>query len=378
MDKPSITFYCADQNPHRDRSRGITNYTASLLRHLQETGELQMEVIVSKSSPPLLDGIPHRRLPFRTDHLPGRLVADHLHPFLATQRRRSTKNVVWHYPKGFLPFGMQARAPRVGTLHDMILPFYAERYPASRPAMDFRYWLSLNKWSIARFDLIMTVSEFSRTAILEFCARHTIRCPPMIVTYQGVDIGDAASTLVPGKQEKDGSVLHLASRLPHKGTGWLLRQWLRLEETAWEDLPPLRLVGEVDEETQRLLAGVRTARLEPPLPRREMLATLARASALVLPSEIEGFGLPALEAYAVGTPVAYVRGTAVEEILGGGLPGAFTMNEADGTDSLRAALGEILSMTPGEIARTAATLDERFAWSRCARLTIDGYRQVLS
>ena len=39
------------------------------------------------------------------------------------------------------------------------------------------------------------------------------------------------------------------------------------------------------------------------------------ARALILPSEIEGFGLPALEAYYLGTPVCFIENTSVEEIL---------------------------------------------------------------
>ena len=50
---------------------------------------------------------------------------------------------------------------------------------------------------------------------------------------------------------------------------------------------------------------------------------------LLLPSEIEGFGLPALEAYYLSTPVVYVRGTAVEEILGERSPGGFVLESAD-------------------------------------------------
>ena len=51
---------------------------------------------------------------------------------------------------------------------------------------------------------------------------------------------------------------------------------------------------------------------------------------LLLPSEIEGFGLPALEAYYLSTPLVYVRGsTPVEEILGERSPPAFVLASAD-------------------------------------------------
>ena len=371
----SVTYYCADQNPHRDRSRGITNLTAGLLQRLHATGQVQMELITSRSSHPICDGIARRQLAFRTDHFLGRLAGDHLHPFLVAGARRPGKNRLWHYPKGFLPWGAQVRAPRVGTVCDVILQFYADRYPASRPALDFRYWLGLLKRSIPRFDLILTISEFSRQAILAFSERYNLRCPPIIVTYPGMD----PATPEDGGNGKENTVLHMASKLPHKGTGWLLRQWRHLEESAGAaDLPTLRLIGEIGDDERGLLAGLRTASLQAALPRREMLAALARARALLLPSEIEGFGLPALEAYSLGTPVAYVRCTCVEEILGRGRPGGFEMDTADSADSLRAALGETLSMDPAEVARTKTELEARFSWQDCVDKTLAGYRSLLS
>ena len=38
-----------------------------------------------------------------------------------------------------------------------------------------------------------------------------------------------------------------------------------------------------------------------------LLSAYLKARALILPSEIEGFGLPALEAYYLGTPVCFVK-----------------------------------------------------------------------
>src|SRR6202040_1038313 len=93
-----VCFYCADQNPHRDRSRGITNYTSGLLVNLAKRSELSLSAVISKSSFPLPVDIPATRLPFRTDRVLGRIVADHFHPLLPSNDAKT-----WHYPKGFLP-----------------------------------------------------------------------------------------------------------------------------------------------------------------------------------------------------------------------------------------------------------------------------------
>ncbi len=162
-----IHFYLADQNPHRDRTRGITHYTDGLLEQLRLRPQVHVSCLASRSSyRPAGAGIDTRILPFRTDHTLGRVLADQLQPLLTR-----TSADVWHFPKGFSSHFLRPRAPAVGTVHDTILDFYAERYPRSRSRAALTYWRSLLARSIARFDLILTVSEFSKRSIEAFCAR---------------------------------------------------------------------------------------------------------------------------------------------------------------------------------------------------------------
>jgi len=96
----------------------------------------------------------------------------------------------------------------------------------------------------------------------------------------------------------------------------------------------------------------------------------------VYPSLYEGFGLPPLEAMAVGTPVVASNRASLPEVLG---DGALQVDPADGR-----ALGQAL-----EAALTRPELREdlrergrrwarRFSWDRCAELTHDVYRDVLA
>ena len=112
----AVTFYCADQNPHRDRSLGITSYTRGLLTHLQENHGIALSAVTSRSSFAIPGGVSEQRLSFRTDSMPGRLLADHLHPLFARSHA-----ALWHYPKGFLPAVARPAAPAVCTVHDTIL-----------------------------------------------------------------------------------------------------------------------------------------------------------------------------------------------------------------------------------------------------------------
>jgi glycosyltransferase involved in cell wall biosynthesis len=370
-----VHFYLADQNPHRDRSRGITEYTDGLLRELSRRPGLELEGLVSLSSyRPRGGDIALRALPFRTDHVPGRLVADHAHALAI----RSSADLC-HYPKGFLPLlgrpqastrahgRSRARTPVVGTVHDAILQFYADRYPASRSPLAFRYWLGLLARSLARFDLVLTVSEFSKRSIEAFCERHRRACPEVVVTYEGARWESAA----PRAEAKRDCVVHLCSPLPHKRTDTLLEFWARLEDE--QDLPPLRLIGNLSPEQSRRAAALRRLEHLPPVSEAELRRALESALALALPSEIEGFGVPALEAYYLGAPVLYVRDTAVEEVLGRGTPGGFDL---DSLESFGAALEEVLDLDAAWTRSKAATLRERFSWRACAERTVAAYARV--
>ncbi|MEY2545185.1 MAG: hypothetical protein QOG48_302 [Verrucomicrobiota bacterium] len=357
----SVCFYCADQNPPRDRSRGITHYTTGLLSHLRDSNQLALQAVVSKSSFAIPSDIERIALPFRTDHLPGRLIGDHLHPMII----RRTAADVWHYPKGFLPLGPQVKVKRVGTIADVMLQFDADHHPESRSKLAWTYWLGVLKHSIRNLDLIITVSEFSERAIREFCDRYDLHCPAIVVTYQGVEVSSPPA-------EKQDYVLHLASPLPYKGTRWLLEQWLALQKID-NDIPPLKLVGTLDEKAAAIFAEIRDASIVPPLPRIELEELMASARVLLLPSEIEGFGIPAVEAYLLGTPVAYARGTALEEIVGFNSPGGFERDR----DSLHAALEQVLSLTPTAVEMKGNELRSRYNWSGCINRTLAAYASLV-
>lgn len=353
-------FYLADQNPHRDRSRGITEYSSGLINGLAATGELKVRVVTSQSSYQGEGSESAIKLPFRTDWLGGRLVADVL-----SQIWISSPDIL-HYPKGFMP-GLKPRAQLIcGTVHDMILQYYMDHYPAARSKLAYAYWLQVLKCSFSRFDLILTVSHFSARAIRKFCARHGIHCPPIRVTHNGCRWSSETATGL----EKENYLIHLGSREPHKRTASLIDYWLSRKDRSLK----LRIVGFLPEETQAKAASCESIELLPTMDEAHLKHIMGKARALLLPSEVEGFGLPALEAYAVGTPVVYVKGTAVEEILGANTPGGF---ELDDSYSLDLAIEETVNLPAWVVAERARDLLQTYSWKECARRTLAAYREFL-
>ena len=359
-----VNFYLADQNPHRDRSRGITQYTSGLLRELRLRDGIEVSCLVSRSSyRPTGDGIETRVLPFRTDHVIGRLVADQFQPLL-----NGTKAHIWHFPKGFCSHVVRPRAPAVGTVHDTILDFYAERYPRSRSRAAFVYWRALLARSLARFDLVLTISQFSKRSIEAFCERRGMLCPPITVTYEGGSWEELAGQVLP----KSDCVVHLCSHQPHKRTNTMLRFWEILAQRR-ESLPLLRLIGNTTREQDRWIGRLSHVERLGPLSSEDLRCCIEMARAIIIPSEVEGFGLPALEAYYLGTPAVYVRDTAVEEVLGRSTPGGFDL---ESVESFRAALEAVLALDPGWIREKGVELSARFSWNACVDRTLAAYRKV--
>ncbi len=234
--------------------------------------------------------------------------------------------------------------------------------------MAHSYWIGVLKHSIKKLDLILTVSEFSRRGILEFCERYRLKPPPIIVTYEGTEV---LSERLENPKEKKDYVVHLASTLPHKKTQWLIKRWSVLQKEI-ADLPTLRLIGRAASNFD--LTTLRNVEVDEFLSQPDLEAVIAAARALILPSEIEGFGLPALESFYLRTPVAYVKGTAVEEILGTGTPGGFDLND---DVSFASALQAALAMSPHSIESKASELRSRLSWDRCRQLTVAAYDSLL-
>jgi glycosyltransferase involved in cell wall biosynthesis len=367
MTKPiRVAVYLADQNPQRDRSWGITSMTRSLLDSLNQRNEVEVSLVASRSSFGS-SGRSERllQIPFRTDGEFGRLVCDTLHPLVIRPDAD-----LWYYPKGYLSLLMRPKVPVVGTMHDAIIQYYADHYPDTRSRRAFGYWLRVMKRSLSRMDLVMTVSNHAKSQLESFCDRYKIKTPPMDVTYEG----SAWEVHRNRRWTKQNHVVHLASGHPHKRTNHLLLLWKELQQQKL-DLPPLTLIGRLDEEGTRLLSQLKFIELIGHLDDAVLVDKVGQARALILPSEVEGFGLPALESYYVGTPVCYVAGTSVAEVVTE--KGSFGAFELSDSKSLYNALNLALAQSDASILDVSNDLYELFSNQRCTDRVIQSFKKLV-
>lgn len=360
--------YLADQNPGYDRSFGISRMSRMVLSSLQERGHVHIEALVSKSSQRGPDNVTVTRcLPWGTRAKWVRLLSDHLHPLIV---RPHSEPEIYYYPKGYLPLFDVFCRPSVVTIHDTIIQYYEDQYPEWRAPWEYSYWARVLKHTLRNADRVMTVSEFSKQQIIAFMQRHEITDKEITVTYEPCAY---ESVPQPDAPEKTNQVIHLASVEPHKRTAQIIRWWLEAEGER-HDLPDLQLIGSVSDELIGQIEKSRTIRLSPFMPDDMLQAAYSSARALLLPSEIEGFGLPALEAYYLGTPVCFVKGTSVEEILAIATnKGVFSL---ESRESFFAALDEVMAMKPAEIHQCGLKLRATFDSTSVAERIEQVFREV--
>ncbi|MFM7736267.1 MAG: glycosyltransferase family 4 protein [Alphaproteobacteria bacterium] len=172
-------------------------------------------------------------------------------------------------------------------------------------------------------------------------------------------------------------LLHVTNGLPHKG--------LDVIAAALAQLPPIGLVlAGRGSDSPSVRAQVARGRLPGPvrflgeLSDDDLRTAYGAATAVVVASREEGFGLPALEAMASGGVVVATVAGGLAEVCG---DAAVTV-EAGSVASLRSALYRIVfELDPVEregLVRRGLARAARFPWDRSVRATCAVYREALS
>ena len=107
-------------------------------------------------------------------------------------------------------------------------------------------------------------------------------------------------------------------------------------------------------------------------------ALLRSATAVVYPSLYEGFGLPALEALACGSPLVTTKGTAMEEVAGASallVPPGDVGALAEVLDGVLDGLGDDRSAS--ERRSLGFDIVERHTWKRSAEIHVAAYRTAI-
>lgn len=269
-------------------------------------------------------------------------------------------------PAHAIPFGWPGKSLTV--VHDLAF----ERHPDAYPAAERSYLRLTTRWAALRCPLLIAPSESTQRDLVELyhVAPERVRVVPLGGGEQ------VERTLAPAKRLAELGlegpfVLQVGRIEARKNQAAALAAVERLDSVTLAIAGPerdpalaarlrassrCRLLGRVDGPTLELL--------------------YRRASAVVVPSLYEGFGLPVLEAMARGQVVVTTRASSLPEVAG---DAALYVEHPNDPDELAGVLQTAIEdrQVRTRLVRAARARAAGFTWNRCAAGVAEVVRELV-
>jgi glycosyltransferase involved in cell wall biosynthesis len=330
---------------------GINQWSFELLKQFSQNRELKSNIRV------YLKELPRQDMP-DLDYkvLPG--------PGMWTLTTLQ-KEMIFHPPDILFSMTHYAplilRCPSVISIMDLSFEKFPQYFKKS-DLFQLRYWTRLSAMQASH---IITISEFTKNDIIKI---YGIDPEKITVAYPGYDSLRFNTKVVPSKKYGD-YILYLGTLQPRKNLERLIQAFYQLLTNNYK----LVIVGMINEGrggwmNENLKVKSQKAKgkiiLTGYLPDEEIPGLMAGAKAFVLPSLYEGFGIPAIEAMAVGTPVIVSRVSSLPEICG---EAATYIEDPYSVESIKTALGRGLKNNNRKLGLEWV---KRYNWETAADQTI--------
>lgn len=268
------------------------------------------------------------------------------------------------------PLLLPSAAAQVVTIHDLDFLLHPERTAAEVR----RDYPQLVRKHARLADQVIVSSRYAADEVtrrLNVAVDRIAICPPGAPEWAG------APRPIPAA----GYILFVGTLEPRKNVGALLDAYTALLAKN-PNAPRLVLAGRATAHAAPWLQALS----RPPLAgRAEHLGYVSpetrrslyeNARLLVLPSHIEGFGLPALEAMAMGRPVVASRAGALPEVVGD----AGLLVDPSDTVALADAIDRVISdeTMARRLADRGLERARRFTWEATARAVRQAYRAAVA
>jgi glycosyltransferase involved in cell wall biosynthesis len=293
-----------------------------------------------------------------------------------SQAVRNTPLDLFFFSSVFSYFPLLRRVPMILGVHDTI----ADKNPhfsfASR--RQHLFWQIKVKLALAQADTVLTVSEYSKQ-----CIERVLGLPATRIRVLHEAASRRFRRLDTVGEPADPFLLYVGGISPNKNLATLIRAFHRLKQGPRR--ARLVLVGDYQsdgfkscyDELRQLLTSLQLesdVRFAGYVPDEELIAMYNQASAFVMPSFDEGFGLPAVEAMACGAPVIVSSGNSLSEVTGNaGLV-------VDPTDEagLAQAMERVLSNPEfaAQLSRQSLARAAEFSWTSAAETLLEVFEET--
>jgi glycosyltransferase involved in cell wall biosynthesis len=244
-------------------------------------------------------------------------------------------------PYNTAPFFIPSRTKLILVLHDGI-PLGKYAGSDLRGSLDHAYRRLLATKAASRAHVVLTPSEHSKRSITERFPQANVRVIPCSIASSWFELQGRKSI-----QERENYIFMVTASVPHKNTSGALRAYSRYVSTVGPSVAAhLRIVG-LSNARERFgreakdLGVENLVKFEPFVTDAELKDLYRSARLVLLPSFMEGFGIPLLEAMASGTPIASSNAGSLPEV-GGPAPVYFDPKDIDAMAStLSKVLGNV-------------------------------------
>jgi len=306
--------------------------------------------------------------------------------------KKPLPNILWHQlvlagitQKAdvlFLPAGnrrLPARhsIPSVGTVHDCSSLHVKGKYDRSRDL----YIKRVLPWLMHQLDHIVTVSESTRTDLVQFCgiAPESITVIPLAVDHHVFFQRDEEFAVAHLHRSYGiaGPFLLYIARVEHPGKNHIqLISAFEALKRQYKIPHKLVFVGPDKERSEEVHAAASRSSVSQDIiftgtvPSNDLSIFYSAADVFVFPSLYEGFGLPLLESMACGTPVACSDRSSLPEVGGG----CAVLFDPDDPTAIASAIRKLLEESDADRAvriRAGRMRSNQYSWQRTANRTLE-------
>jgi glycosyltransferase involved in cell wall biosynthesis len=230
--------------------------------------------------------------------------------------------------------------------------------------------------AIKRADLIVTPSDYTRSALIELMQ---VPEDKIRVVYEGVE---PHFFVMQGRSELKSVLARLGLNEPYMvflvGTPEPRKNLIRTVTAARQASPdlPLVIVGPREPISQLLNGETRGLNLIGSVADEHLPFILQGALVSLYPSLAEGFGLPAVEAMAAGVPLVTSNRTALPEVVGN----AAVLVDPESVEEIAEAIRKLRSdeHRRRQLIELGKTRARELSWENCAQKMLGIYRELAS